>query len=208
MIFFVPDSLVVTENLIGIFLYLVGMAGSYFRYEQSERRGRLDSFFLIAVTWGFSSLMIGVLNIVKYNYLPTMHLEVIRAVYYVGAGVTSLVFFSKNHKDSMVKTRISAMILMGALAFTYAEALVFYLDLTYPAAIFSSVGFLMIYCFLIIGRLDIRGILMGTGMLLIPILPTFMDNGLDLEGLDSKRKLAVNQLMSKESEFGSSKKTI
>lgn len=190
------NSLILVENLLGTLLYLLGTIGSFLRYGQAERRGKLDAIFLISMTWGFCALMISTFNILKYNFIPTIHLEVIRAIYYLGAAITSLVFFAKNYEDAALKNRIAAVVLMGATAFVLAEGLVFYFGQTYPAALFSCSGALLVFFWYSIGgQRNLGGIILGLGMFFLPLCPILMEQGLDVEKLKEKREVAINHLV-------------
>jgi hypothetical protein len=193
MLILKSNPLILIENLVGVCLYLFGTIGSYLRFGKFERRGRLDAIFLICMTWGFCSLMVSILDILKYNVIPTLHLEIMRAAYYLGAGITSLVFLAKNVGDAALKNRIGAIILMGAVEFIFAEALVFYFDLPYSAVLFSFSGLLLIYCLMLFDKLHIWGIVVGIGILVLPILPFLMEQEFNLEKLKAKREVAISK---------------
>lgn len=171
------DLLMQIENILGALIYLVGVAGSYFRFGKYERRGKLDALFMICITWGYCSIMVGLINIAKYTLVPSLHIEVIRALYYGGAIASSFVFFDKDFASAATKSKIAASLLMGTMAFVFGESLVFYLDLSYGMAILSCVGLLVIYIFNLWQRKNMAGILTGLAMLLLPILKWLAKTG-------------------------------
>jgi hypothetical protein len=189
------DLLMQVENILGALIYLVGVAGSYFRFGKYERRGKLDALFMVCVTWGYCSIMVGLINIAKYTLIPSLHLEVIRALYYGGAIVSSLVFFDKDFVSAATKSKIAASLLMGTMAFVFGEGLVFYLDLPYGMAILSCVGLLVIYVFNLWQRKNMAGILTGAAMLLLPILPKLNQNDLNIDKLNTKREIAIRNII-------------
>jgi hypothetical protein len=83
---------------------------------------------------------------------------------------------------------------MGAMAFIFAEGLVFYFDLPYAAVIVSCAGFLLIYCLMLVEKLQIGGVVIDVGMLVLPILPFLMEQGFDMEKLNAKREMAISKL--------------
>jgi hypothetical protein len=202
------DLLMQVENILGALIYLVGVAGSYFRFGKYERRGKLDALFMICITWGYCSIMVGLMNIVKYTLVPSLHLEMIRVLYYGGAAVSSFVFFEKDFYRAATKSKIYASLLMGTMAFVFWEALVFYLDLPFGMAVLSCVGLLVIYIFNLGQRKNLAGILTGLAMLLMPILPKLTDGGLDLDKMSMKRDLAINRLIDDKSNLESRKNLI
>ena len=135
------------------------------------------------------------INIAEYTFIPSLHVEVIRILYYGGAFVSSLVFFDKDFASAATKNKIAACLLMGAMAAIFGEALVFYLDLPYGAAILSCVGLLVIYVSSLGQRKNIVGMLTGVVMILLPILPKFTEGGLDLDKMSMKREIAVRNLI-------------
>lgn len=189
------DLLMQVENILGALIYLVGVAGSYFRFGKYERRGKLDALFMVCITWGYCSIMVGLINIAKYTLVPSLHLEVIRALYYGGAIASSLVFFDKDFASAATKSKIAASLLMGTMAFVFGEALVFYLDLPYGAAILSCVGLLVIYIFNLWQRKNMAGILTGVAMLLLPILPKLNQNDLNIDKMNEKREIAIRHII-------------
>lgn len=195
------DFLMQIENICGALIYLVGIAGSYFRFGSYERRGKLDALFMICITWGYCAIMVSLINIAKYTFIPSLHVEVIRILYYGGAIVSSLLFFDKDFASAATKNKIAACLLMGAMAAIFGEALVFYLDLPYGAAILSCVGLLVIYVSSLVQRKNMVGILTGLVMILLPILPKLTKSDLDLDKMSMKREIAVKNLIEGQSKL-------
>ncbi len=195
------DLLMQIENILGALIYLVGVAGSYFRFGKYERRGKLDALFMICITWGYCSIMVGLMNIAKYTLVPSLHLEMIRVLYYGGAMASSFVFFDTNFSSAATKSKIAASLLMGTMAFVFWEALVFYLDLPAGMAILSCVGLLVIYIFNLWQKKNMVGILTGVAMLLLPILPKLNQNDLNIDKMHMKREIAIRNLTESNSEL-------
>lgn len=189
------DLLMQIENILGALIYLVGVAGSYFRFGKYERKGKLDALFMVCITWGYCAIMVGLMNIAKHTLVPSLHLEMIRVLYYGGAAVSSFVFFERDFSRAATKSKIAASLLMGTMAFVFWEALVFYLDLPFGMAVLSCVGLLVIYIFNLWQRKNMAGILTGIAMLLLPILPKLTDGGLNLDKMRIKRDLAISDLV-------------
>ena len=186
------------ESILGTILYLLGIAGSYYRFGKFERKGKLDAIFLACVPWGGALLILSMLNIVKYNLLPTLHSDVVRVFYYIGTFVSSSVFFVKSFEAGKRSCLLATFFLWGTMAFIVAEGLVFYLDISYGAAIFSCIGLLMIFYFKIPEQLNLVGMLTGAAILFMPLLPNLLENGLDINKMDAKRALAIQNLLQNE----------
>ena len=202
------DLLMQIENILGALIYLVGVAGSYLRFGKYERRGKLDALFMICITWGYCAIMVGLMNIVKYTIIPSLHLEMIRVLYYGGAAVSSFVFFERNFSRAATKSKIAAGLLMGTMAFVFWEGLVFYLDLPYGAAVLSCVGLLVIFIFNLWQKKNMAGILTGAAMLLLPILPKLNQNDLNIDKMNSKREVAVRNLIESHDQIENEKSMI
>ena len=202
------DLLMQVENILGALIYLVGVTGSYFRFGKYERRGKLDALFMVCITWGYCSIMVGLINIAKYTLVPSLHLEVIRALYYGGAIASSLVFFEKDFSSAATKSKIAAGLLMSTMAFVFWEGLVFYLDLPYGAAVLSCVGLLVIFIFNLEQKKNMAGILTGAAMLLLPILPKLNQNDLNIDKMNAKREIAIRNIIDSHSKIENDKSMI
>lgn len=202
------DLLMQIENILGALIYLVGVAGSYFRFGKYERRGKLDALFMICITWGYCSIMVGLMNIAKYTLVPSLHLEMIRVLYYGGAIASSFVFFDKDFSSAATKSKIAAGLLMGTMAFVFWEGLVFYLDLPYGAAVLSCVGLLVIFIFNLGQKKSMAGILTGAAMLLLPILPKLNQNDLNIDKMNMKREIAIRNLIEVHPKIGNDENMI
>lgn len=202
------DFLMQIENVLGALVYFIGVAGSYFRFGRYERRGKLDALFMICITWGYCTLMIGVINIVKYILVPSLHVEVIRLLYFGAAFASSLIFFDKDFKSAATKNKIAAALLMGGMAFVFGEALVFYLDLPYGMAVLSCVGLLWVYIFSLFEKKNMTGILTGLIMLMVPILPTLAKKDLNIDKMRMKREVAVKKLIENRFDWDNEEKRI
>ena len=199
MISIKTDLLMQIENILGALIYLVGVAGSYFRFGKYERRGKLDALFMVCITWGYCAIMVGLMSIAKHTLVPSLHLEMIRVLYYGGAIASSLVFFDRDFASAATKSKIAASLLMGTMAFVFWEALVFYLDLPAGAAVLSCVGLLVIYIFNLWQKKNMVGILTGAAMLLLPILPKLNQNDLNIDKMNMKREIAIRGLFEENS---------
>lgn len=208
MMTFKTDLLMQVENILGALIYLVGVAGSYFRFGKYERRGKLDALFMVCITWGYCSIMVGLMNIAKNTLVPSLHLEVIRALYYGGALASSLVFFDKDFSSAATKNKIAAGLLMGTMAFIFWEGLVFYLDLPYGAAILSCIGLLVLFIFNLGQKKNMAGILTGAAMLLLPILPKLNQNDLNIDKMNAKREVAIRNMIDGHSKIENEKSMI
>ncbi len=205
---FKTDLLLQIENILGALIYLVGVTGSYFRFGKYERRGQLDALFMVCITWGYCAIMVGLMNIAKNTLVPSLHLEMIRVLYYGGAIASSFVFFDRDFASAATKSKIAASLLMGTMAFVFWEALVFYLDLPSGAAILSCVGLIVIYIFNLWQKKNMVGILTGAAMLLLPILPKLNQNDLNIEKMNMKREIAISNLSGINSEVKDKEKLI
>jgi len=195
MIIMKPDHLAYIESIFGAILYIFGMAGSYFRFGNFERRGKIDAIFLASVQWGGALLLLSLLNIVKYSIFPTLHTDHVRVLYYTGTLISSSVFFVKSFEAGIRMCRLATCFLWGTIAFIVGEGLVFYFDLSYSAAIFSCVGLLVIMFFRIFQQPNLVGMLAGMAMLLLPIIPKLSEGGFNLDTMNAKRELAVGNLL-------------
>lgn len=194
-----PDLFTYIESILGAVVYLVGLAGSYQRFGKYERKGKLDAAFLVCIQCGGALLTVSLINLLKYSFVPTLHANFVRALYYSGTLAASTVFFTKNFEDGKRSCLLATYCTWGAMAFVFAEALVFYLDLPYGAAIFSCVGLLMFCYFRIPQQPQVVGMLSGIVIMLLPILPKFSGDGLNFDKLNTKREIAVRSLMEKDS---------
>jgi hypothetical protein len=194
-----PDLFTYIEGILGAVVYLIGLAGSYYRFGKYERKGKLDAAFLVCIQCGGALLTVSLINVLKYSFVPTLHANIVRALYYSGTLVASTVFFTKNFESGKRSCLLATYFTWGAMAFAFAEALVFYLDLPYGAAIFSCVGLLMFVYFKIPQQPQIVGMLSGIVIMLLPILPKLSGDGLNLDKLNAKREIAVRSLLEKDS---------
>ena len=194
-----PNIFTYVESILGAVVYLIGLAGSYYRFGQHERKGKLDAAFLVCIQCGGALLTVNMINLLKYSFVPTLHANFVRALYYSGTLVASTVFFTKKFEDGKRSCLLATYCTWSAMAFVFAEALVFYLDLPYGAAIFSCVGLLMFCYFRIPQHPQIVGMLSGIVIMLLPILPKFSGDGLNFDKLNTKREIAVKSLLEKDS---------
>lgn len=189
-----PDLLIQTETILGALLYLIGVGGSYLRYGKHERRGKVDAIYMICITWGFCAIMVALMSIAKYAFVPTLHMAVVRVLYYSGAFFSSLVFFAKDFLTASKQCKISANLLVGSMAFLVGEGLGFYLGLSYQAAIFASVGIMLMY-FATFLRERRSTTLFGLAMLALPIFPKLIEGKFDLNKMKVKREIAIQRLL-------------
>ncbi len=198
MIIAKPDLFTYVESILGAVVYLLGLAGSYFRFGKYERKGKFDAAFLVCIQCGGALLTVSLISVLKYSFVPTMHADFVRALYYSGTLVASTVFFTKNFESGRRVCLLATYFTWGAMACAFAEALVFYLDLPYGAAIFSCVGLLMFCYFKIPQQPQIAGMLFGIGIMLTPILPKLSEEGFNFGKLNAKREVAINNLLKKD----------
>lgn len=199
MIFEKPDLFTYIESILGAVVYIVGLAGSYYRFGKYERKGKLDAAFLVCIQCGGALLTVSLINVLKYSFVPTMHANFVRALYYSGTLIASTVFFTKNFESGKRSCLLATYLTWGAMAFAFAEALVFYLDLPYGAAIFSCVGLLMFCYFKIPQQPQIVGMLSGLVIMLLPVLPKLSGDELNFDKLNMKREIAIKSLLEKDS---------
>lgn len=189
-----PDLLVQFETIFGALLYLFGVAGSYYRFEKHERRGKIDSLLMVCFTFGYCAIMVSLLRIAKYTLIPTIHLEIVRVLYYSGAFVSSLVFFAKEFRLTKKFAKIATFLILGPMVFIAGEGLVFYLEIPYQSAIFSCVGILVFYFASFIRRNSLAASLAGLAMIALPIHPKLKEQKLDLQQMNAKREAFISHL--------------
>ena len=192
---FIPSILTQFEAVFGTLLYLAGTFGSSYRFKHHPRRGSVDAWLMVCMTWGFCAVTVSILSILKFNIIPTLHLEVLRGLYYAGAFATSLVFFTKNFKTSAKQSKVATAFLVGTMAFIVGEVMVFYLGLSYQAAIFACVGMMIFYCANIPREKNITFVLIGLGMVIFPVYSALKDTGFDIQAMHAKREEGIHQLL-------------
>jgi hypothetical protein len=138
--------------------------------------------------------MVSFFNIVKYIFVPSLHIEVIRVLYYGGALVSSLIFFDKNFASGAIKTKLATILVLSTMAFVFGETLIFYLELSYGRAFLSCIGLLLIYFLSLQQRKNVVEILVGVAMILLPILPQLNKGNIDIHKMNLKREIAIREL--------------
>ena len=119
------------------------------------------------MTWGFSALTVSITHISKYIFIPTLHLEFYRYLFYSGALFSSLVFLAKDFKSSAFLTKIGAHFLMASFILIAFESLIFYFDLPLEAAICSCLGVLILFINNLFPKKNVA--LLGLGLLLFVV---------------------------------------
>lgn len=198
MIIVIPDLFTYIESIVGAVVYLIGIEGSYYRFGRYERRGKLDAIFLVCIQCGGALLVLSMVNIVKYALIPTLHVDVVRLLYYAGTLVASTVFFTKNFEKGNWSCFAATYLTFGAIAFVLAEAMVLYLGLSYEAAIFSCAGLLLMHYFMMTQRAQAVGLFCSAAMVFLPILPKVSGEEFILDKLNAKREIAIKSLLEKD----------
>ncbi len=190
------SSLLKVEIILALFLYFLGIVGSYLRYKKYQRYGRLDTLCMICFTWAGNLMMLGLLNLLKFSFIPTLHLQVGRIIYYSGSVASSFIFLSKKYEEAKFANQIAMSILLSGLAFILGEALLFYYHLPFEWILMSCLGLVVTYLFSLLPKKNVMGLVIGLLLLFLPILSTFKQEGLNMENLSKKRDEGIKVLLS------------
>ena len=189
-----PPLLTQIETVLGVLLYLMGVMGSYYRFKFHERRGKVDAIFMICTTWGFSALSVSLAWVIKHTFIPTLHFEFYRFLFYAGAFMSSLVFFSKSLNSIIIEARAANHLLTGTMILMAFDALVFYFNLPFEAAVCSCIGILIFFIANLFQRKNIAFIGLGMLLFILPIFPIVKKMDLNFDQMNQKRELAIKEL--------------
>lgn len=193
-----PPLLTQIETVLGTLLYLIGVLGSYYRFKLCKRRGKVDALFMICTTWGFSALTVSLAWIIKHTFVPTLHLEFYRLFFYAGAFMSSLVFLTKELKSIIIQAKAATHLLMGSMVLIAFDALVFYFNLPFEAAVCSCIGILIFFIANLFQKKNIAFIGLGMLLFILPIFPIVKKLDLNFDQMNQKRELAIKKLIEKE----------
>lgn len=193
-----PTLLIQIETVLGALLYLIGVLGSYYRFKLYKRRGKIDALFMICTTWGFSALTVSLAWIIKHTFVPTLHFEFYRLLFYVGALMSSLVFLTKDLKSIIIQAKTATHLLMGSMILIAFDALVFYFNLPFEAAVCSCIGILIFFIANLFQKKNIAFIGLGMLLFILPIFPIVKKLDLNFDQMNQKRELAIKELIEKE----------
>lgn len=184
------------EVSLAVLCYIAGILGSYFRYQKHERFGKLDTFCMLCYTWGGNLMMLGLLNLIKFSFVPSLHIEVGRAIYYAGAIASSFIFLNKKFEMAKLANHISMYILMSGKVFILGEVLFFYFELPVESIFISGAGLVIVLLFSLIPSKNVFVILGGVALLVLPLLSAVKEKGFDLEKLSNRRNEGIKTLIS------------
>lgn len=190
-----PTFFIRMETVLGTLFYLVGVLGSYYRFNRYKRRGSIDTLFMICITWGFSALTVSIAWIIKHTFIPTLHFEIYRLLFYAGAVMSSLVFLTKKLSSIKIQVKIAIHLLMGAFVLMIFEGLIFYFDLPFEAALFSSFGILVFFFANLFQKKNIAFIGLGMLLFILPIFPIVKKLDLTFDQMNQKREIAIKKLI-------------
>jgi hypothetical protein len=184
------------EITLAMLFYLFGILGSRLRYKKYERYGKLDTFCMLCFTWGGNLMMLGLLNFIKFAFIPTLHMQIGRTIYYAGSIASSFIFLNKKYEEAKLANHIAMYILMSGMVFILGEALLFYYNLPLESIIMSGIGLVMVYIFTLMPSKNVVGILGGAALLILPLFSTVKEGGFNLEKLSAKRGEGIKTLIS------------
>ncbi|MCB1073272.1 MAG: hypothetical protein KDK96_09270 [Chlamydiia bacterium] len=193
-----PTLLIQIETVLGALLYLIGVLGSYYRFKLYKRRGKIDALFMICTTWGFSALTVSLAWIIKHTFVPTLHFDLYRLLFYAGAFASSLVFLTKDLKSIIFQTKVAAHLQMGSMVLVAFYALIFYFELPFEAAVCSCIGILIFFIANLIQKKNIVSLGLGMLLFILPIFPRVKKLDLNFDQMNQKREIAIKELIEKE----------